>query len=176
MASSNNVASSFLLVDEGGDGSDMLQAKHLPTNDNVSPSEWWEIFFTDLPAGDTIIIDAHDDQGFAKATEEGEIEEGEERTLQEGQEGQEDRGEAGGGTQDNNAGDGSPEEDVSGDSLDLQPSRRNANAPTSLKPPSIARPAASSSRNTPATSTPPNGQPNRLSRTLTTKANYGAVI
>ncbi|KAG6034470.1 hypothetical protein E4U19_005661 [Claviceps sp. Clav32 group G5] len=161
MASSNNVASSFLLVDEGGDGSDMLQAKvippkvkstsrraglqrdplvegladngwlvtiggkcdsksetkqqkmdgswngpfrfqlaagnnvddpssrvtspvpkhfgryaitkHLPTNDNVSPSEWWEIFFTDLPAGDTIIIDAHDDQGFAKATEKGKL-------------------------------------------------------------------------------------------------------
>ncbi|KAG6061687.1 hypothetical protein E4U17_000442 [Claviceps sp. LM77 group G4] len=150
----------------GGDGSDMLQAKG-------------EIFFTDLPAGNTIIIDAYDDQGFAKATEavaakEGNIEEGEERTLQEGQE---DRGETGGGTQDNNAGNGSPEEDVSDeDSLELQPSRRNANATTSLTPPSIARLAASSSRNTPATSTPPNGQPNRLSRTLTTKANYSTVI
>ncbi|KAG6034469.1 hypothetical protein E4U19_005660 [Claviceps sp. Clav32 group G5] len=127
--------------------------KPLPTNDSISLSEWGEIFSTDPPAVDTT-IDAHDDQGFARAAK---------ALLREGQ------GEAGGGTQDNNAGDGSPEEDVSDeDSLDLQPSPRNANSPT-LTPPSIARPAASSSRNTPATSTPPNGQPNRLSRTLQQK-------
>ncbi|KAG5955507.1 hypothetical protein E4U57_003394 [Claviceps arundinis] len=60
MASSNNVASSFLLVDEGGDGSDMLQAKvkHLargrlqrdPLGEGLNLADWlatvgtwWEI-------------------------------------------------------------------------------------------------------------------------------------
>ncbi|KAG5914992.1 hypothetical protein E4U61_005127 [Claviceps capensis] len=144
-------------------------AKPLPTNNNVSRSEWAEIFLTDLPARDTT-IDARDYRGFPKAAEAQAAEEGEGQPSQEGQE------EAGGGTQDNNAGDDSPEEDVSDEEfLDLQPSRRDANntsTPT-VTPSNIARPAASSSRNTYTTPTPSHGPPNRLTRSLQQKRIVG---
>ncbi|KAG6044145.1 hypothetical protein E4U39_003676 [Claviceps sp. Clav50 group G5] len=140
-------------------------AKPLPTNDNVSRSEWAEIFLTDLPARDTT-IDAHDDQGFTKVAGAEGAEEGEGQHLQERQE------EAGGGTQDNSAGDDSPEEDVSDeDNLDPQPSRRHANNTSTLTvtPSDIARPAVSSSRNAYTTPTRSNGPPNRLERSLQPK-------
>ncbi|KAG6112024.1 hypothetical protein E4U13_004497 [Claviceps humidiphila] len=137
-------------------------AKPLPTNDNVTRSEWAEIFLTDLPARDTT-FDSHHYRGFSKPAEAEATEEGEGQPSQEGQE------EAWGGTQDNNAGDESPEEDTSDeDILDLQPSRRNANntrIPT-VKPSNIARPAASSSRNTYTTPKPLHGLPNRFARSL----------
>ncbi|KAG5935136.1 hypothetical protein E4U59_005802 [Claviceps monticola] len=136
--------------------------KPLPTNDNVSRSEWAEIFLTDPSARDTT-IDVRNYRGFLKAAEAEAAEEGEGPSFQEGQE------EAGGGAQDNNAGDDSPEEDVfDEDDLDLQPSCRNAkktSTPT-VTPPNIARPAASSSRNTYITPIPSHAPPNRLTRSL----------
>ncbi|KAG6083697.1 hypothetical protein E4U16_003563 [Claviceps sp. LM84 group G4] len=134
-------------------------AKPLPTNDNISRSEWAEIFLTDLPARDTT-IDAHGYRGFAKAAGRG------------GQHFQERQEEAGGGTQDHNAGDDSAEEDLSDeDNLDPQPSRRHANNTSTLTvtPSNIARPAASSSRNACTTPTRSNGPPNRLERSLQPK-------
>ncbi|KAG6311391.1 hypothetical protein E4U22_002669 [Claviceps purpurea] len=156
--------------------------KPLPINDNISPCEWGEIFRQDLPAMKNAIA-ANDDEGFerAAAAEEEDTEEEEGRSTQMDQEGQE---EVGGGTQDNNAGDESPDEDVSDeDLLNLLPSPTNSGTSTPA-PSSIARPAARSSaarssaargsaarssRNTPATPTPPNGQPNRLPRSLQQK-------
>ncbi|KAG6109546.1 hypothetical protein E4U13_005787 [Claviceps humidiphila] len=151
----------------------IVVTKPLPVSDSMSPSEWGEIFFTDPPAGKTV-IGADDDEGFANAAREDAGEEGGQSTEQ----GQEDAE-----TQDNDAGDESPEEDSSDeDLLDLRPSppRANTSTPapsrttpapsrTTPAPSTTARPAARSSRNTPATPAPPTGQPNRMSRSLQQK-------
>ncbi|KAG6313239.1 hypothetical protein E4U22_001125 [Claviceps purpurea] len=157
-----NKSSAKVLESEHKRYGSFVAAKPLPTNDNVTRSEWAEIFLTNLPARDTT-IDAYNYRGFSKPAEAEAAEEGEGQTSQEGQ------GEAWGGTQDNNAGDESLEEDTSDeDNLDLQPSRRNVNntrIPT-VKPSNIARPAASSSRNTYTTPKPSHGPPNRFARSL----------
>ncbi|KAG5988180.1 hypothetical protein E4U52_006833 [Claviceps spartinae] len=139
----------------------------------MSPSEWGEIFLQTLQPGKLLLVpmmmkashaarEAAEEETPAAGKEAPAAEEEGGRSTEQGQEDA--------GTQDNDAGDEGPEEEDSDeDILDLRPSPTRANTST----PAPSRPAARSSRNTPATPAPPNGrpngQPNRMSRSLQQK-------